>query len=735
MAYHQKDVKTGDVGASPYPPSGEITIQGEIHPKKGKNNPESYVVHPRCPVFTTPEQREIMTHSSRHRKSAKSRRLGSVPSIWSNFYGEDYEDEDVRFVGVSYDGQLNGRDAKMFPDSSGRLAVMIHGAVTMVVDERYLTNPTFGDYLYFEPIDSNFRIKGNEKYGIPIIKNCKPDELLHFDGAPPAPGRDSPPPRRRTLPATSTPDRRDTPPSAPAPSAPASESSSSTPASDSSSSAPGRPIPPPRRRRKARNTARPASSKEENEIDLDTANILNVLAGLRTYNEDDKNLYDNHLGILCKLAYHAFLGKKQWMFARINLTNKEFWDYWSRNRDEVSQLSRWMSNHKNDLFDKGVMNPFLCLPIDGSRDSVFLEYCILGNPKAPGFPYYIHKLLMADVKRKADVENFLISISKEICFRIHTDNFKEADTVMNAFKDGIPEEVQSSVASWDPVNLEYFSNFGMHGHTSLQKGVHQIAFDLQLNKLETMNDKNFRDKIIESQKTIRKIYEYLKSFDTPVANVSMGVGANELHNVLEIFCRVCRDGPLNGKTPEEEAKLWNKRKNSPLAPTEVKYTANEFFSEIASYSPEIVMMILKEVLHDNKYFFFDHPLMLGVHEDFNFYDPQQIDFDSATSDEQISGYYSAFFGDCPVPEFNEFLKFTQDEEEISTDLFSVESYFKPHGIDVASIMSNLNQTGVCVDSAGKSVNPNRIIGIYLEHTPNENQVRVMLRNHGSLFAR
>lgn len=184
---------TADVGASPYPPSGEIMVQGEIDPPKRTKKFEStldYVILPRCPVFTTESTQGAMTHSSRYRTGAKQRRLGNVPKIWANFYqrGMSVNDENggvltsedvekIRFVGVSVDGQLNGKDAKDFPESAGRLAVMVQGSVSMTIDERYLTNPTFGDYLEWLPDDSGLRITGTKHYGLPIIRNVKPQDV------------------------------------------------------------------------------------------------------------------------------------------------------------------------------------------------------------------------------------------------------------------------------------------------------------------------------------------------------------------------------------------------------------------------------------------------------------------------------------------------------------------------------------------------------------------------------
>ena len=182
--------KHADVGASPIPPSAEVIVQGQIMPpSRGSDKLEKpehdYVIYNRCPVFTTKKQPGAMNHSSRHR-GAKQRRLGNVPHIWSNFYmrGQNIVNNrrdlptpgNIRFLGVSQDGQHNGKDAKAFPESAGRLAVMMQGAVSMVVDERYLENPCVGDLLEVIFEDSGLRIKGTTEYGLPIIRNVTPTE-------------------------------------------------------------------------------------------------------------------------------------------------------------------------------------------------------------------------------------------------------------------------------------------------------------------------------------------------------------------------------------------------------------------------------------------------------------------------------------------------------------------------------------------------------------------------------
>lgn len=181
-----------DLPSSPHPPSGEVTIQGEIHPP-GRINPktkalipedkldeEDFIIYNRCLIFTSKEEHPAMTHRARHKQSNKQRRIGRVPKIWSNFYMRSYIMDpagahDIRVMGLAYEGQHNGRDARAFPVSAGRLAVLVHGAASGVIDHRFLDNACFGDFLEVIPVDSGLRLNSaSEKYGIPIVRNVSP---------------------------------------------------------------------------------------------------------------------------------------------------------------------------------------------------------------------------------------------------------------------------------------------------------------------------------------------------------------------------------------------------------------------------------------------------------------------------------------------------------------------------------------------------------------------------------
>ena len=121
-----------DVPASPYPTSGDITIQGEIEPIQkhidGVNEIRvaDYLIYPRSLVFTYTGSESRMSGS--RRVGNKQLRVGAATKVFSSFRGmrtastvksstgKTFEDDgSIRFVGVAFEGIANGQDAKNFP--------------------------------------------------------------------------------------------------------------------------------------------------------------------------------------------------------------------------------------------------------------------------------------------------------------------------------------------------------------------------------------------------------------------------------------------------------------------------------------------------------------------------------------------------------------------------------------------------------------------------------------------
>ena len=144
-----------DVPASPYPTSGDITIQGEVHPiQKHMRGVDvktgDYMIYPRSLVFTYAGETNQMSGS--RRIGNKQVRVGSALNVFSSFRaipanaGEIGENS-IRFVGVAFEGIANGKDAKNFPVECGRLAVLVSGATTIYCASDSVRGAKFGDIL------------------------------------------------------------------------------------------------------------------------------------------------------------------------------------------------------------------------------------------------------------------------------------------------------------------------------------------------------------------------------------------------------------------------------------------------------------------------------------------------------------------------------------------------------------------------------------------------------------
>lgn len=157
---------------SPYVNSSVVTIQAMVKPIVNKD--EGYYVPSRSIVFSYNEERK------------KSKRNCIVPSAFSHALtldetqsiidgADDVMNKKVssmKILGVTIDGIENSKDAKEFPDECGRLAIAIHGAVSVFCDTRLLNEetPYYGDPIYAYPIHSNGLMRhGKHDYHLCIV--------------------------------------------------------------------------------------------------------------------------------------------------------------------------------------------------------------------------------------------------------------------------------------------------------------------------------------------------------------------------------------------------------------------------------------------------------------------------------------------------------------------------------------------------------------------------------------
>jgi hypothetical protein len=140
-------------------PSNPIFIQCRVNPTeiyaKDKIKPSDYIAPQYTLAFTVttnPAARGIQTKTH----NAKRKRDGDVQNIITNFYDiqNRLPDKSLRCLGVTFGSVLDANDAIKHPDSNGRLAVMVSGAVTIVCNQNDLANLHVGDFLTWAPHDN-----------------------------------------------------------------------------------------------------------------------------------------------------------------------------------------------------------------------------------------------------------------------------------------------------------------------------------------------------------------------------------------------------------------------------------------------------------------------------------------------------------------------------------------------------------------------------------------------------
>lgn len=199
MAVNQLCEQDFDVPGDPYPTSGDVTIQGEVHPfsRPLNTNPnefvkeedledDDFIILNRSLVFTDVADKPIMSRR-KYVTGGKRRREGNVPRIMANWYHRALDITNnrplnVRLVGTSYEGIPNGADARKFPVQTGRCAIQIAGATSALMDPRFITDPVFGDYLEWLPFDSGARPMDTHHYGTCIVRNVPPERAFAVRG-------------------------------------------------------------------------------------------------------------------------------------------------------------------------------------------------------------------------------------------------------------------------------------------------------------------------------------------------------------------------------------------------------------------------------------------------------------------------------------------------------------------------------------------------------------------------
>lgn len=158
------------VPADPISPSNSIIIQARVDPTKcgiKKNVDADWRVPPFTLVFTKKQiaaTTGISSTSIQH-ATKRRRREGEIHDTITNFYDFQHDPQhtpncDLRCLGVSYDGIADAAGAKRHPDSVGRYATIVSGAVTIICNKADLKDCHVGDLLQWEPEDCGLTFNG-----------------------------------------------------------------------------------------------------------------------------------------------------------------------------------------------------------------------------------------------------------------------------------------------------------------------------------------------------------------------------------------------------------------------------------------------------------------------------------------------------------------------------------------------------------------------------------------------
>ena len=175
---------------SPYVNAGVVTLQAIVKPPYERDSDVGYYVPSRSIVFTYSDNKNkkkqdsvapyafsscapyVKNGNGDYDEGASKKAFGADP-------GDRHDTEifdSIKVLGVAIDGVENARDAKQFSNECGRLAIAIHGAVSVFCDTSNLDKPKYGDRIYALPISmGGYMNHGKDEYSFCGVINESPN--------------------------------------------------------------------------------------------------------------------------------------------------------------------------------------------------------------------------------------------------------------------------------------------------------------------------------------------------------------------------------------------------------------------------------------------------------------------------------------------------------------------------------------------------------------------------------
>lgn len=165
--------------ASPMGFSGEVMVQGEVHPppridvKTGdelETVEDDYIVPPWTAVFQVVKSRDEFSSDYATMDTAIE---GDVPHIFANFRDRSFDlvgDNGLRFAGVTPDGIADAEAAEEDPLGSGRTALVMHGSTTLACWRKPFEGAHLGQLVEYIPVDCGWAPDGYEKFSTCLFR-------------------------------------------------------------------------------------------------------------------------------------------------------------------------------------------------------------------------------------------------------------------------------------------------------------------------------------------------------------------------------------------------------------------------------------------------------------------------------------------------------------------------------------------------------------------------------------
>jgi hypothetical protein len=182
MSYSLKEMPAGMPS-----PINPVIIQARINPQKTYSDPllSDYVAPPFSLVFSNIIKEPTPSVASQI-ISLKRKRDNDVLDVFTNAYKIDSRTKSgsqLKCIGVTYDGTMDGTSVKTTPDARGRIGVMVHGSTSVICNSNDLKSLNIGDEIAWAKRDNSIMFTGcpMDWSTVKLVQHLPPLGMLETD--------------------------------------------------------------------------------------------------------------------------------------------------------------------------------------------------------------------------------------------------------------------------------------------------------------------------------------------------------------------------------------------------------------------------------------------------------------------------------------------------------------------------------------------------------------------------